>query len=123
MENKKKPATEKRISDAKKLPNRKILSNNHVANDVGKSKLQTALKMSDNSDNNFSLGKGIQSIAGLGISVVTNGLQRTPSFEDSHLEVRFGDDPSYNPDLALCVSSINGIKCMFLCYRVRRCGS
>lgn len=123
VENKKKPA-----SDAKKLPNRAILSNNHAANDIGKSKLQTTRKSSaksasDNSDNNFSLGKGIQSIAGLGIGVVTNGLQRIPSFEDSRLEVRFGDDPPHNPDSALCDSSISGIKCMFLCYRVRRCGS
>ncbi|XP_019772881.2 capon-like protein isoform X1 [Dendroctonus ponderosae] len=40
----------------------------------------------ENIDKTFTLGKGIQSIAGLGLSVVTNGVQRTPSFEDSDLE-------------------------------------
>ncbi|XP_066260341.1 capon-like protein isoform X1 [Euwallacea similis] len=40
----------------------------------------------NNNDGTFTLGKGIQSIAGLGLSVVTNGVQRTPSFDNTDLE-------------------------------------
>ncbi|XP_076262823.1 uncharacterized protein LOC143197911 isoform X1 [Rhynchophorus ferrugineus] len=43
-------------------------------------------KHHENGDSEFTVGKGIKSMAGLGLTVVTNGVHRQPSFEDTDLE-------------------------------------
>ncbi|XP_030761617.1 uncharacterized protein LOC115886539 isoform X2 [Sitophilus oryzae] len=79
----KKPVTNHRQDESQATKTK----NGHGFNKWGlKTMISGGGKKSSEGEGEFTLGKGIKSMAGLGLSVVTNGVNRTPSFEDRDLE-------------------------------------